>query len=120
MNVNCECANRRAAEAEKEIDRLHSWLVDAKRQAREARDIADTLRVENVELRRLRDEAIAGHLAIAERLAKIKELEHALLLAIKRAEDNQKYTEKMLEISNLTVEELRHVLRCNGFLEFAA
>lgn len=116
MIINCECATRRAAEAEKEIDRLHSWLVDAKRQAREARDIADTLRVENVELRRLRDEAIAGHLAIAERLAKIKELEPALLLAIKRAED----TEKMLKISNRTVEELRHVLRCNGLLEFAA
>lgn len=120
MIINCECATRRAAEAEKEIDRLHSWLVDAKRQAREARDIADTLRVENVELRRLRDEAIAGQIAIAERLAKIKELEPALLLAIKRAEDDKQYTEKMLKISNRTVEELRHVLRCNGLLEFAA
>lgn len=116
MNVNCECANRRAEEAEKEIDRLHSWLVDAKRQAREARDIADTLRVENVELRRLRDEAIAEQLAIAERLAKMKGLEPALLWAIKREED----TEKMLKISNRTVEELRHILRCNGLLEFAA
>ena len=120
MSVNCECANRRATEAAEEIDRLHSCIIEAKRQAREARDIADTLRVENVELRRLRDEAIAGQLAIAERFAELHEREPALLSAIKRAEDNQRYAEKMLEITNRTVEELRHVLLCNGLLEFAA
>ena len=120
MIVNCECANRRATEAAEEIDRLHSGIIEAKRQAREARDIADTLRVENVELRRLRDEAIAGQLAIAERFAELQERESALLSAIKRAEDNQRYAEKMLEITNRTVDELRHVLLCNGLLEFAA
>ena len=121
MSVNCECANRRATEAAEEIDRLHSGIIEAKRQAREARDIADTLRIENVELRRLRDEAIAGQLAIAERFAELQEREPALLSAIKRAEDNQqRYAEKMLEITNRTVEELRHVLLCNGLLEFAA
>ena len=117
MSVNCECANRRATEAAEEIDRLHSGIIEAKRQAREARDIADTLRIENVELRRLRDEAIAGQLAIAERFAELQERESALL---SRAEDNQRYAEKMLEITNRTVEELRHVLLCNGLLEFAA
>ena len=78
------------------------------------------LRAENERLQALWSQEVKGQLAIAEKLAELMEREPALLAAIERAEDNQRYAEKMLEITNRTVDELRHVLLCNGLLEFAA
>ena len=113
--------NRRATEAAEEIDRLHSGIIEAKRQAREARDIADTLRVENVELRRLRDEAISGQLAIAgKRFAELLGTRTCFVVGDQARRRQPAVRGKMLEITNRTVEELRHVLPLQRSLEFAA